>query len=162
VIPTRVSLAFAIFLVACSGSNDLGEQVGHASANLVICPDGDTQEGIDVSYFQGTVDWDAALADGVTFAIARVSQGDFMDPEFQTNWQGIKEAGALRVPVLRAPSSAARSRRTDVIASAAAPSQSSTVGMSSSDPRQRAREPAPWLTSTTQRCAGHALPSRIA
>ena len=94
--PTRVSLACALFFAACSGPTDFGEQAGHASANFVICPDGATQEGIDVSSFQGTVDWDAAVADGVTFAIARVSQGDLMDPEFETNWRAIEEAGALR------------------------------------------------------------------
>jgi lysozyme len=43
-------------------------------------------EGIDVSQFQGSIDWGAVAAAGVTFALAKVSEGSgFEDPEWATN-----------------------------------------------------------------------------
>ena len=93
---TRLGLACALLVAGCGDATDLEEHVGEVSSDIVICPDGETQEGINVSYYQGTIDWNAVAADGVVFAIARVNHGDFMDPEFGTNWQSIKDAGMLR------------------------------------------------------------------
>ncbi|HEU0029068.1 MAG TPA: GH25 family lysozyme [Kofleriaceae bacterium] len=54
-------------------------------------------KGVDVSYYQGTIDWPAAKADGVEFAFTRVSDGlTFEDPKFETNWSAIKANGMLR------------------------------------------------------------------
>ncbi|WP_072415666.1 GH25 family lysozyme [Collinsella phocaeensis] len=39
-------------------------------------PDGATAQGIDVSEFQGKIDWDAVKAAGVDFAILRIGYGD--------------------------------------------------------------------------------------
>ena len=56
-----------------------------------------TINGIDVSHFQGTVDWPAVKAAGKLFAFAKATDGiTYTDPEFQTNWQGMKAAGLLR------------------------------------------------------------------
>ncbi|MCH8622401.1 GH25 family lysozyme [Undibacterium sp. TS12] len=56
-----------------------------------------TVNGIDVSHFQGTVDWAAVKAAGKAFAFAKASDGiTYTDPQFKTNWQGIKAAGLLR------------------------------------------------------------------
>jgi lysozyme len=53
--------------------------------------------GVDVSYYQGQIDWGAVHAAGVGFAIARVSDGlSHLDPEFADNWRGIRETGLLR------------------------------------------------------------------
>lgn len=60
--------------------------------------------GIDVSFYQGKIDWDAVAADGVEFAIIRAgyrgySQGGvFEDEMFRENVSGALEAG-LRVGV---------------------------------------------------------------
>ncbi len=62
----------------------------------MVCPADDELEGIDVSYYQGQPDWDAVAADGVAFAITRVNDGGFMDPEFDTNWSAIRQAGLIR------------------------------------------------------------------
>lgn len=60
------------------------------------------QEGIDVSRYQGTVDWAAVAASGKQFAILRaVSSNDagvYVDPTFEQNYAGAKAAG-LRVGV---------------------------------------------------------------
>jgi MYXO-CTERM domain-containing protein len=59
-----------------------------------ICADGDTVFGIDVSYYQGDIDWNAVAADGVEYAIVRVSHStQFFDPEFDTNLAGSRAAG---------------------------------------------------------------------
>lgn len=63
---------------------------------IVVCPSGDTQQGVDVSRWQGTVDWSQVAASGVTFAFARVADGLSVDPYFAANYAGIKAAGLVR------------------------------------------------------------------
>lgn len=67
----------------------------------VVCPVGPQVPGIDVSYYQGTIDWNAVANDGIVFAIIRVSDGNpdtvgFYDPEFVNNWDGAQAAGIIR------------------------------------------------------------------
>lgn len=53
--------------------------------------------GIDVSHYQGTVDWAAVKAAGIAFAFAKASDGNtYKDTQFQKNWQGMQAAGLLR------------------------------------------------------------------
>ena len=57
---------------------------------------GDAQ-GIDVSHYQGTVNWQQVKAAGIQFAFAKATEGvTLTDPEFATNWAGMKAAGILR------------------------------------------------------------------
>ncbi|HZU99046.1 MAG TPA: GH25 family lysozyme, partial [Planctomycetota bacterium] len=53
-------------------------------------------KGIDVSYYQGTIDWAQVAGAGINFAIARVSDGSFLDPQFPANWAGMKANGIVR------------------------------------------------------------------
>jgi lysozyme len=54
-------------------------------------------QGIDVSHFQGSVNWQEVRQAGMKFAIAKASEGQTgVDPQFHNNWQGIKAAGLLR------------------------------------------------------------------
>ena len=56
-----------------------------------------TVQGIDVSHFQGVVDWQQVAQAGMSFAFAKATEGiTYLDPEFTTNWAGIKTAGLLR------------------------------------------------------------------
>jgi len=71
------------------------EQVGEASARVEVCFD-EVVRGIDVSYYQGDIDWAAVAGAGYGFAITRINHSDFMDPKFDQNWAGIKEVGMLR------------------------------------------------------------------
>ena len=53
--------------------------------------------GIDVSRYQGTIDWTRVAADGVDFAYIKATEGgDWTDPEFAANWEGAREAGIVR------------------------------------------------------------------
>ncbi len=60
--------------------------------------------GVDVSFYQGEIDWEAAAADGVEFAMIRCgfrgsSEGDmFVDEQFENNIKGALAAG-IRVGV---------------------------------------------------------------
>ena len=54
-------------------------------------------QGIDVSYWQGDIDWDAARAAGVHFAFIKATEGgDHLDPKFLDNWYAAKNAGVAR------------------------------------------------------------------
>lgn len=54
-------------------------------------------QGIDVSKYQGNVNWPAVAAAGNVFAFARVSYGtSSKDAYFNQNWAGMKDAGILR------------------------------------------------------------------
>lgn len=56
-----------------------------------------TVQGIDVSHFQGTVDWRQVAQAGMSFAFAKATEGiTYVDPQFATNWPGIQAAGLLR------------------------------------------------------------------
>jgi hypothetical protein len=60
---------------AGSPAPDLAVAVGA----LKVCPSGGTVPGVDVSDWQGDIDWDAVAASGITFAIARVAHGTALD-----------------------------------------------------------------------------------
>jgi lysozyme len=79
------------------GPSDPGEseEVGEVSQAVEVCFD-ETVRGIDVSYYQGDIDWNAVAGAGYGFAITRINHSDFMDPKFDQNWAAIKEVGMLR------------------------------------------------------------------
>lgn len=53
--------------------------------------------GIDIARYQGNVDWQAVKGAGTRFAYIKATEGgDYVDPMFQTNWQGAKAAGVPR------------------------------------------------------------------
>ncbi len=54
-----------------------------------------TLEGIDVSVFQGAVNWPSVAASGVLFAICRATVGLGTDPSFLTNARGARASGLL-------------------------------------------------------------------
>jgi MYXO-CTERM domain-containing protein len=72
------------------------EPVGEASDAIVVCPGPTTLPGIDVSVYQGNIDWNQVKASGIAFAVARVSDGFYMDTKFDQNWAGMKAAGLIR------------------------------------------------------------------
>ncbi len=52
--------------------------------------------GINVSHYNGEIDWHAA-ADSISFAFARATNGpNFVDPQFASNWNRMKQAGIPR------------------------------------------------------------------
>lgn len=53
--------------------------------------------GIDVSKYQGDIDWQAVADSGVSFAFIKATEGgDVADAKFSQNWAGAKAAGIPR------------------------------------------------------------------
>jgi lysozyme len=53
--------------------------------------------GVDMSRFQGAVDWPRAHANGVNFAFLKATEGgDAVDPLFRYHWNGAAQAGVAR------------------------------------------------------------------
>jgi lysozyme len=99
-----VSRAGSLGLVGLSAAALVGgctlqaqrEPVGHSSSAITVCAAGAVVQGVDVSDYQGTVDWPTVKSSGIDFAIARISDGSYLDTEFSTNWSGMKSAGLVR------------------------------------------------------------------
>jgi lysozyme len=53
--------------------------------------------GIDISKYQGEIDWQAVKGAGIGFAFIKATEGtDLVDRRFQANWAGAKAAGVAR------------------------------------------------------------------
>jgi lysozyme len=53
--------------------------------------------GIDVSYYQGEIDWPTVRASGIAFAYIKATEGgDYLDVKFKQNWHAAKAAGVKR------------------------------------------------------------------
>jgi GH25 family lysozyme M1 (1,4-beta-N-acetylmuramidase) len=56
-------------------------------------------EGIDVSHWQGTINWNAVKNDGIEFAYAKATEGvDFIDSRYVQNMNNARAAGVLIGP----------------------------------------------------------------
>lgn len=54
-------------------------------------------QGIDVSKWQGEIDWDKVKAAGTRFAFIKATEGgDLLDDRFRDNWAGARKAGVPR------------------------------------------------------------------
>jgi lysozyme len=90
---SSTKVVFACSLVACVGPDALTEVEEAAT----VCGDGPTVKGIDVSYYQGTIDWAQVRGDGVEFAFIRATDGlGYIDSTFEQNWEGARAQGILR------------------------------------------------------------------
>lgn len=56
-----------------------------------------TTRGIDVSHYQGAIDWASVAGSDVTFCFIKATQGSsYVDPYFHQNWAASAAAGLLR------------------------------------------------------------------
>ena len=63
----------------------------------IVCGDGPVVHGMDVSYYDTSVDWNAAKVAGIDFAFIRVTDGtQYQDPKFAEYWAGARAAGVIR------------------------------------------------------------------
>ena len=110
----RASLCVIVVVAACAGEIEEDSKAGDGLVELTVdddggdlddtgqlrarvCADGATTKGIDVSKWQGTINWPAVKQGGVAFAFIRLSDGaNYKDPKFATNWAGAKSAGIIR------------------------------------------------------------------
>jgi len=76
-----------------------GVSVAYAAAGLFTLssspppPPAATLEGIDVSHYQGAIDWPSVAAAGKRFAIMKVTEGQtYVDPGYASNHAGARAA----------------------------------------------------------------------
>jgi len=87
--------ALCVLLIGCAAPGDPAGSLVEQPA--IACGDGPTVTGMDVSYYETSIDWDAAHAAGIDFAFVRVSDGlQFIDPKFPAYWAGARAAGVIR------------------------------------------------------------------
>jgi lysozyme len=54
-------------------------------------------KGVDVSHYDGTIDWTSVKATGIAFAFAKATEStNDIDPDFAKNWAAMKDAGVVR------------------------------------------------------------------
>lgn len=84
-------------LASCGGGVD-NDPVGFVGGNPGAPRPRDYPiHGIDVSKYQGDVDWNAVASAGVKFAYIKATEGgDHLDAKFQANWEGAKAVGIPR------------------------------------------------------------------
>jgi lysozyme len=93
--PIAVALALAASLTGCGGGGGRGP-LDVAGLNYPSAGDYPIH-GIDVSKFQGDIDWNAVANSGVKFAWIKATEGgDRLDQHFEANWTGAKAAGIPR------------------------------------------------------------------
>lgn len=62
-----------------------------------VAPKHHAVHGVDVSRWQGNIDWQTLRSQGANFAYIKATDGgDHLDPMFRTNWDRAKEAGVKR------------------------------------------------------------------
>ena len=66
------------------------------STEAILKRVGNYTQGIDVSIYQGSINWQKVALTDIKFAFARVSDGVNKDSYFNKNWQGMWEVGLLR------------------------------------------------------------------
>ncbi len=90
-----VLVSSALAVAACSaGPENACSSGGQA---LTVCASGTVTKGVDVSVYQGTINWGSVKGAGITFAFARVSDGTgTLDTQFAANWKGMKANGIVR------------------------------------------------------------------
>lgn len=87
----------AVALLASCAAEEPFTNADQIESAATVCGSGPTVKGVDVSYYQGNIDWAAAKNDGVEFAFVRISDGlGTIDNKFEQNWAGTKAAGILR------------------------------------------------------------------
>ena len=92
---SRYAFGFAaVVMVACGGA--AGESTSASEDAISVCSGGATTYGVDVSEFQGNIDWNAVKASHRDFAFIRVADGFYFDPRFDQNWQGAGGAHVAR------------------------------------------------------------------
>jgi MYXO-CTERM domain-containing protein len=84
---------FAVFAACAEPVDDL-DHVKSEEQATTVCGLGPTVKGIDVSFYQGNINWTQVKASGVHYAQIRVSDGlGVHDPKFDTYWHDSRVAG---------------------------------------------------------------------
>jgi lysozyme len=83
-----------LVLAACATTDPTSSEL---SQEVAVCADGPTTFGIDVSRFQGDINWQQVANANVKFAYIQISRSlTDIDVKFPYNWKRAKEVGILR------------------------------------------------------------------
>ncbi len=74
----------------------LVEMLAATSFCTTVCPSPQTLQGVDVTSYNGVVDWNQVESSGVSFALVRAADGLYADPNFANNYAGAKAANLIR------------------------------------------------------------------
>src|ERR1700730_17095158 len=89
---TEFSFGAALLLAGCVGQLDVGE----ATSDVKVCAKGTVVKGVDVSHYDGTIDWVAAHGAGIDFAFMKATESTgFPAPTFPANWKNAIAAGVI-------------------------------------------------------------------
>jgi lysozyme len=101
--PVRALAVLALFSLVACGPEDQprmgtdGIDVRTLEQMLTQCAGPNTVPGIDVSHWDGTIDWATVKGTGVLWGYAKATEStNYTDPTFATHWAGMKSAGVLR------------------------------------------------------------------
>src|SRR4051812_7873589 len=62
-----------------------------------VCAAGSVVKGVDVSHYDGAIDWVKVKAASIDFAFMKATEStNFVDPEFATNWKNSRASGVMR------------------------------------------------------------------
>jgi GH25 family lysozyme M1 (1,4-beta-N-acetylmuramidase) len=87
-----MSLVHAVLRRGARSVAVLVTAVGLVAASAIAYAD-----GIDISHWQGHVDWSKVRSDDVTFAFMKATEGSYYtDPTLRTNWRGAEKVGIYR------------------------------------------------------------------
>ena len=92
----RIVITRALIAAVALGCTEPATETSSVADNATVCGAGATVKGIDVSTYQGTIDWARVKGDGVVYAMIRVSDGlNSPDSKFAANWSGSRAAGVI-------------------------------------------------------------------
>ena len=91
----HLGLLAMVTVVGCAPMEG-DESYAASEGELTVCAHGSTVEGVDVSSWQGHIDWTAVAHAGIRYAIVRIGDGTYHDPDFSANWTGAHHAGLIR------------------------------------------------------------------
>ena len=85
-------------LAACAGSNDFYPTKGDVRPHPGVAKaKAKPIQGIDISKWQGPIDWASVRGAGTQFAFIKATEGgDHLDERFRENWEGARRAGVRR------------------------------------------------------------------
>src|SRR5208283_1975416 len=87
---------FGLLAAAAGCAVQTGDEPTGQISQASVCAAGTVVKGVDVSVYQGTINWTTVKGAGIDFAIARISDGSALDTDFAANWSGMKSAGLVR------------------------------------------------------------------
>jgi len=91
------AIAISLVLAACGAATNTALRADSDPHPGVARAHGMPIQGIDISKYQGDIDWGLVRKDGIRFAYLKVSEGgDHVDDRFYQNWSRAAAAGVPR------------------------------------------------------------------